>query len=269
MPSLQPFAKVFAIEPTRVQFGDVQRAKKSAESVGFTNEPVQIAPGKIKFTDPRNSQRTLTIDTSTGNFELESNWKTDLKIITSRIGNEVSAKDKARELLQAFGITKEEFPDQNLTLTKYRVDAGSLLEVSALSQANLIKVVLRRFDLDKLPVLPQKEDEYAIFALVSNQEVAAAEVTSYKVQRFKFATYPLKGVTKAFEDLRLLKAAFSNIDFAKNAATKLVIREVFLAYIENQNNTSYLQPAYVFKGSDFTAYVPAVADVWIAKESNP
>lgn len=266
LPALQQVAKVFEIEPEKVQFGDLERAKRSAERAGFTGEPQQIAPSRVRFTDPQNAQRTLTIETSTGNVELESNWENNLRILTERITNEQDAQDKASDFFLSFGLSRQEFPSKNLKLTKYRVDAGKLTEVQALSQANIIKVAFKRTDLDKLPIIPQKKDEDAIFALVSNREVVAASLTNIKIRRFKFATYPLKGVTKAFEDLRTQKAAFNSEDFLSTSQNNLVIRNVSIGYIESNNKQPYFQPAYLFIGDNFIAYVPAVSDAWIAGE---
>jgi len=266
LPALQPMAKVFAVEQPKVQFGDLERAKKNAQRVGFTIEPEQITPTKVKFTDPKNKQRTLTIETSTGNLVLESNWASDFKIITGRIRDDHVGSNEAREFFLGFGISREEFPDQNLQTIKYRVDAGKLTEVPTISQANLIKVIFKRADLDKLPILPEKEDDATIWALVSNNEVVAASLVNTKILRFKFATYPLKGVTKAFEDLKAQKAVFNNQDFSKNYTGKLAIKDISLGYIESKITAPYIQPVYLFKGNDFVAYVPAVSDAWVKKE---
>lgn len=266
LPALPQSTKIFEVEPEKVQFGDLERAKKSADRAGFTGEPEQIAPSKVRFTDPQNPQRKLTIETSTGNLELESNWQNNLKILTEKIRNEQDALDKARDFFLAFGLSRNEYPDKNVKLIKYRVDAGKLVEVQAISQANLIKIVYKRSDLDKLPILPERENEDTIWALVSNRDVVAASLSNLRIQRFKFATYPLKGVTKAFEDLRTQKAAFIKQDFPANSKNNLIIRKVSLSYIESRNKQSFLQPVYLFTGDNFIAYVPAVSDAWVAIE---
>ena len=77
---LGPFAKVFVIGELRHSFGDVERIKGQAAKVGFTNPVQSISPDLVKFVDPKNDQRVLTVETVTGNLSLVSNWSSNQKI---------------------------------------------------------------------------------------------------------------------------------------------------------------------------------------------
>ena len=45
---------------------------------------------------------------------------------------------------------------------------------------------------------------------------------------------------------------------------QVAIRNIYLAYYENQSPQNYLQPIYVFESeTGFTAYVPAIDSTWL------
>jgi len=72
-----------------------------------------------------------------------------------------------------------------------------------------------------------------------------------------FSTYPIKAVEDAWTDLE--KGNYWPASDTSNES--VVIRHVYLAYFEPIVLTHFLQPVFVFEGSDnFVAYVTAVMD---------
>ncbi|MBI2328024.1 hypothetical protein HYU92_06935 [Candidatus Curtissbacteria bacterium] len=261
LPQLPAYAKVYAVEANKFSFGDLDRAKRRAQNIGFTNEPEQISPGLVNFIDPKDDQRVLTIETSTDNFTLKSNFKNDPNVITTKIASLDDVQNRARDFLVNLGVNGDEFPLDNTEVQKLRIDGGSLTDALILHQTNLAKVIFKRAPLDKIPIISPNDKTPPVYVMVSSREIVEANVDIAKVQRFKFATYPLKGVQKAFQELKAKKAAFN-----KNVqSNQLAIRDVTLGYLESKMNGPYIQPVYLFKGNDFIAYVPAVDDGWIIK----
>lgn len=258
LPTLPRVAKVFAIEKREASFGLLEVVRTQAARVGFNGEPAEIAPGKFRFIDLANEKRVLTIEAISGNFVLDSDYLTNMEIIGRRPKSAEDAIARARDFWGNFGIDTSEFAD---TTTRYmRINSGRLVETPSLSSANLVQVNFGRAPLDGLRVIWPKQAEPGVSALVSGQEVVAAQSAILPIQRHKFATYPLKDVAGAFEELKAARAAAN-----KTVNTsEVIILDVKLGYVESLANREFLEPVYMFLGlNDLIFYVPAVANLWI------
>ena len=81
------------------------------------------------------------------------------------------------------------------------------------------------------------------------------------IKKHKFSTYPLKEVTKAFEELKNGEGALNK----EIEGTVFPIRDVEIVYLETENYQPYLQPVYLFKSdNNLAAYVPAVDENWVS-----
>jgi len=257
--SLPQSAKVFSIAFPESSFGALEQVKVKASRAGFSSEPVEVLPGSAKFVDNSKKDKVLTIETASGNLVLFSNYLSNPEIITRKTKSVEDAIRIARNFFNNFDLDMEEFPEKNIQTRKLRVDTGGLKETLALSDTNLIEVVFGRADADKLPILAAWEETPQVWAFVSGDEIVAANLKIAKIQKFRFSTYPLKGVQKAYDDLKAQNAAFNK----KAAGSQIAIREVTLGYIEGKSTEEFLQPVYLFRGNEgFVAYVAAVAGDW-------
>lgn len=262
LPILPTVAKVFAIEKRGSSFGVLERIRGQAASIGFSTEPAEIAPGKLKFVDPRNEKRVLTIETISGNFRFDSNYLDNLEIMGGRPKSAEDAINKAGDFLGNFGVDLNEY--SNVGTHHIQISGGSLVETSSLSSANLIQVNFGRADLDGLRVIWPKQAEAGVSVLVSEREVVAATSTILPIQKHKFATYPLKDVARAYEELKSGKAAANRVV----NTSEVIIQNVKLGYVESL--AQFLEPVYMFVGlGDIIFYVPAVDDVWIEESVPP
>lgn len=260
LPTLAAYAKVFAIAPSVLSFGAIEDIKAKAASAGFDGEPSESEGGKVEFVDLQNSSRILTIDKTTGNFSLRSNFASDQNIITSKPASLEDAVKTAREFFENFGISVSEFPEDKIRTQFIRIDGNSLTVVSSLSAANLVRVDFFRGDIDKLPVLWPKDKSELATVLVSERTVVSADLNLLPVRKNSFATYPLKGTAKAFEELKAGRGAFVK----PLTTTNVVISDVRLGYIESSTNQQYLEPVYLFYSLDEqVGYVGAVDEKWL------
>lgn len=260
LPMLAESAKVFTIENAVASFGTLEELKQKAKQVHFTNEPVETASGQVKFTDPQDLSSTLTFDKLTGNFTLSTNYFGDPSIIVTRPDSLESAISASQKFFEYFDITNVEFPKEMIETKFQRIDGGILTQTQSLSSANLVEVDFARFDIDKLPVIWAKANKPLISALVSQQGIAAANLDLLPVKKSSFASYPLRGAAKAFEDLKAGNAGFNK----PVTNGEIVIFDVSLGYVESPKNDTYLEPVYLFRSPNgLIAYVPAVSDLWI------
>lgn len=260
LPVLVKEAKAFAIAPGVLSFGALEDVKTKASQNGFSGDVKEINGTKVEFTDPQESGRILTMDKTTGNFMLTSNYATDQSIITSRPESLESAIKSARSFFGNFGISELEFPAEKIRTQFLRIDGNILSKVASLSAANLVQVDFLRADIDKLPVIWPKDMAKLATALVSERKVVAADLNLLPIRKNSFATYPLKGTAAAFSDLKDGRGAF-----VKPIKTNsMIISDVKLGYVESSKNELYLEPVYLFYSSDEQiGYVPAVDAKWI------
>ncbi|OGD86915.1 hypothetical protein A2870_00310 [Candidatus Curtissbacteria bacterium RIFCSPHIGHO2_01_FULL_41_11] len=259
LPVLPGGAKVFEISANVLSFGSIEDLKTKASRIGFSGQSEEIA-GKVKFTDPQDSNRVLLMESVTGNFTLRSNYATDQSIITSKPQSLEDAIEKASRFLLEFGLLEIEFPAEKIKTEFIRIDGNSLTKVQSLSAANLVQVDFFRGDLDKLAVIWPRDTSALTSVLVSQLKVVSADLNLQPIKKDSFASYPLKGVSKAFEDLKAGNAAF--VRPIKNSDITIV--DVKLGYVESSKNAEYLEPVYLFLGQDDQiGYVPAVSDLWL------
>lgn len=258
LPNLADKAKVFAIDTDESSFGALERTKIRVSKIGFTGEPQEVADSTFKFQDSK-EDRSVTINIASGNFILASNYQNDPQIISTRPRSHEAAIDSAREFFNNFDVTKEDFPPDKIQTIYFRLDGGNLTETPALSSANLVQVNFQRNSLDGLEVISPQESRSPVKALVSERKIVEAELSRLSIRPNKFATYPLKRIDKAFEQLKAGLGAFNKVP----TTSTIPIRDVVLAYLETRKYQNYLQPVYVFKSDNGqVAYVGAVDEVW-------
>lgn len=264
LPSLPGNAKVFSISNKPELLGDLERIKTQVRSAGFVFTGEDIRDGIAKFVDGNDQTRKLTVEIVSGNFVLRSNYIDDPAIISSSIRNEEAAVNLALGYFRDLGLDTGGFPVDKIRTRKLKIDAGQLVESLTLQAANLIEVNLTRAALGGLEVVPVNEETAQVRALVSNSKVVAASNDALPIEKFKFATYPLKGSKLAYEELKAGRGVFNR----EVSTPSVVISDVSLGYVENKNIKEWLQPVYLFKGTNgLIAFVSAVDDLWIREKA--
>ncbi len=259
-PSLPNYAKVFAIGTDAPSFASGGQAKTLAQSLEFDSEPIENTNGKLKFGIKNKPGKTLSIDSISGNFEFLTNYLSDPAILISKPKGLDDARQMATDFLKKMKLDANEFPKDKIQTVMYRVDGGNLVDSNSLSTTNLIEVDFNHADIDKLPIIYPQAKKADVYAITSSSAVVESISKPLKIQRNKFATYPLKTPSQAFEDLKAGKGAFSE----KVTSSDVTIIEVSLGYVASLLNKDYLQPMYFFKTSAGPiGYVDAVDSKWI------
>ena len=261
LPILANKVKVFAIKNEDLIFGDLQRTKIIASKVGFRDEPEMLSSREIKFTESGEIQKTLTIDIVSGNFILDSNYAQDIKIISAKPQSVEQAIQTAVSFLNNFGLNDTDLPPEKIQTKLLRIDGISLTEVPTINSANLVQVDFQRDDILKIPVINPQENAPLTQVLVSQNQIVAASQSRLPIELNLFASYPTKGIFKAFEDL---KAGKGYLNKNPQDSSGFPIRDAYLAYLETKNSQGYLMPVYAFKSDKgLVAYVEAIDELWV------
>lgn len=255
LPQLPASAKVFEIAASNSSFGKLEEVKKRARSVGFDQEP-QIIPQGFRFVDAKDSSRIFTVDSSSGNFLFQTRLQGFSK--PKSTDDAISA---ARTFFNNFNLSDKEFPDNKIDTANLKFSASDLVPASSLSTSDLIRVDFWRADLDKLPILPIADGKSQVVAQVGDKGIVGAKMNIYNLERFKFATYPLKGTAKAYAELQNGLGAFNN-----SPTDPFEITDVSLGYVESSKTSNFLSPVYIFKGrGNLKAFIDAVDSAWISR----
>lgn len=269
-PEATAAAKVYLMPKKLPNLLASERAKKFAVKIGFTDEPELITSTIYRFTDPIEKLRTLEIDITNMNFKLKYDYAKNPQVF--QIG-QITSKDQAlgevKQFIQFNNLFDETVLKGKITtnLLIFNNDSKSFQEASSLSNANAVRINYFQNDLDNIPILPprfSKSYNYAIFAAGTTLSTRIIELsyTFWPISFDDFATYPLRSGREAWQDLKDGYAYVINM--GNNTSENIVIRKIYLAYYDSEEQQRYLQPIFVFEGdNDFVAYLPAIAQEWL------
>lgn len=249
LPQSPKLIKVYFIPQAGVSLLSPDRSKSLAARFGFISGPENVSPVQVRFKDDKGA--SMTIDLPTSNFSFDRLAEIDPK---QDSGQAISSSDELVKDVQRFLENKQLLPDD-------LQDARSSVYYNAGSQAesDRAEVTFWPKDIDQLPVVTS-DFRYGLVKVTVykalNEATHFPKIDYYywPVDATTFATYSLKSPEQAFEQLKAGGGYFS-LEPPSNQAS---ITNVSLAYYESQDYSPYLQPVYVFAGSNFAAYVPAI-----------
>lgn len=259
LPTLALQAKVFKVLSGELSFGDLERAKQVLAKIGFTQDGQSLESNLYKFTDPKSPSRNITIDITNYNFELTGNYLQDAKVIGGRAGSRDQSIEVAANFMDNFELDRNLFPKDKAETRLLKIDGDKLTVAPSAQNANLVEVNFKRADIDKLPIVRARESSPAAQALVAQDRIVSAYASKLNIAFHQFATYPLKGVARAADEVAAGKGFFNK----EPEGSVFAIRDVTLAYMETKKSEGFLQPVYVFKSDKGQeAYVAAIDESW-------
>lgn len=240
-------------------------------------------------------QRKVLYDTVSQNFTMTSNYIVSNTILRAQTNpNETSALAATQAFLSGIDsmptdvdLDKTKNPDQKINyITKpqlFSINGNELVPASSLSDTQVIRVDLYQkdiaykltagqngnltrfqdFDLN-LPILyphpPYSTMNFIVGSGDQDNEVVSAiyKHQSINLTPDKEATYPIKSVEQAYEELKSGKGYIAAYKVPNN---QVIITDVYLAYYLGETRQDYLMPIIVFEGNNgFFGYISAVND---------
>lgn len=262
LPKMPTIASVYFMPSPTTSFGAHDQMKESALRLGFDSEPTrQSDTTKWKFVDSKNALRTLDYDETTGFFLLKYNYLLDQTVLFDKdLPSKEGAISEAKNFLDSQQMLTDDLKNGAGEVVFLKFNLNTLSPVGSLSEADFIRINLRRADIEKLPVVSLSKDRSPASFLISGSKESAKrflEVAyNYRPYSSKVScTYPLKPVALAFEELKQGKAFVS---ISKSGVSSVAVTKIYLGYYDSLDIQTYLMPVFVFEGDNFVAYVPAV-----------
>lgn len=264
-------AKVFFLPPTQTKFGYKERVFLMAKNIGFNTEttPYKLVVNQAIFENP---QEKLTVDIRNFSFSYRYFFENNAGLINAAdtpSGDE--SRSKAIEFLQS--LDTDTYPpelaqgDTNVIFLRYNPAKRSISILKDNIKANLVEVDFYRPKIEGFPVVSPKffnSQNYVLMEFASGEaKILRADLKYFQKSEDQVGVYPLKTGQQAYDELVQGKGmVVSNPQGRKN----ITIHKVFLAYLDPDVYQDYMEPVYVFLGSEndsFVAYVPAVSNEFL------
>lgn len=268
LPNFYPTVPVFALPPRKASLLALDNAKGLAKTLGFTNEPTPLEVDVYRFSKEVPTLLTLDINLINNTFALQYQWQNDEGILTQKgFVSEAEFTSLAKNTLKKIGLSSDDLASGRSQVTYLKAKANEFTLAFSLSEADFVRVDLFRADIEGIPVVCPKANTSNVSFIFSgstdfNRQIILFEYNYFGVDYNSVATYPLKNVASAWEELQKGQAYIVNV---KESETETItIRRVKLAFYDADFYQPFLQPVYVFEGDDdFLAYIPAISPEWI------
>jgi hypothetical protein len=269
LPTFDDRVTVYKIHQPQASFSSLTEAKALATTNGFSNDPIALNDLLYQWKATNFFDETLTMNILSFDFSLDSNYLTNNTVAAAtNLGNPETATSKAKDFISGFASGFPADIDDTKTQTSFiAITNGTLTPATSLANAQAIRVDYYQADIDKHPLFyphyPQSLLEIFVASSDTAPQVAQATFTHRIIDTASAATYPIKTVQQAFDELQSGKGYVANYDTPNKT---VVIRNVVLGYYISEKDQAYLLPIIVFEGdNNFYGYVPAITDSWVQK----
>jgi len=267
LPKLPNVGKVYFIAKEGPNLLALDRANQLAKKLGFKSQPQAVSEKVYRWTTESNPPTSLDIDINTQNFHLYYDYQNDQEILNSKdLPTNQQAAQEAKNFLASNGLLAADLATGSAEFVYLKFSPQKLIPAISLSEADFVRVNLFRSDLDGLRILPPNPKNSLISFLFSGSKAMGKRMievnyTYYPIEREIFATYPLKTVQAAWQELQGNTGYIANL--GENENGEITIRKVYLAYYDSDQSQNYLQPIFVFEGdNNFIGFVSAVDTKW-------
>jgi len=263
-------ANVYFLPLAKVRpFGYREKTYLMAKAFGFDTDVI-----KETFTDETKNtvmfsdgKKKLTINISNFNFSFEDLNTNEADFQETIIPPKSQIENTAIDFLRSINRYPEELSKGKTNVIYHRYSPGNNTEfvTENPSDANVVEVDFYRPDIENFMVVtPKFFNSQNFIIMVFNEKgskVIRAQVHFFEKLDSQFGIYPVISGETAWNDLNNGKGLVvsSNVDNGS-----ISIKKMNFGYLDPDNNEDYLQPVYIFIGTNnFVAYVPAVSQYLI------
>ncbi len=259
LPKMATQGKVYVVNINKSRLLELERVKVKVKSLGFINEPQQVDEQTFKFIHPV-IPAALTVNVIYNTYKFNYDWTLDQALYSAQaVPNNDQAFLEAKSFFQTLGILGSDLVDGQPKFAYFAAQPPEMISTVSLSEANFVRVDLFRSSRDDLPWVTTQSSHAPVNAIFSgvadrSKRVIQADYAYSQILEGNFATYPLKTVDQAWNELQQGKGYV-----AHPAGAQVVVRKVYTAYYESDQPQEFVQPVFVFEGdAGYVAYVAAI-----------
>lgn len=253
--------KVYPIAQLSTDLLALDRAKNLSSNLGFGTSPEMLSVSQYRFNNKNGGQLIIGLDS--GNFKFKKLLASDSAELVET--EEFINEEKLAQDFKNFLASNNLLNDQ-LSEGRTKIEYDNFIKRD--SKTTLIS--LWQTDIDKFPIVTQSYKDALVKAVVSKyrdeeRKYISLDYIYWPIDLESPATYPIKTYSEAYEGLT---NGDGLIILEPKNSTRPSITKVYLAYYLSEEYPSYLQPVFVFEGSDFAAFIPAIKDEFVSKEAS-
>ncbi len=259
-------ANVYFLPKSVTRFGYREKVYLIAKNFGFDTKVDQyvLQNNEAVF---KNADQELSIDITNYNYYFKYKLISNTLFLNQGvIPLKNSIEEKAREFLSSVGRYPQELAQgkTNISYLYYDSENQKFIKANDNPRSNIIRIDFYRADIDEYAIItPEyfKSQNYVIMVFSENgYKILESQIKFFKKSVDQVGTYPLKTGNDAWKELTSGKGIFIKMP---DKAKKIIIRKMFLGYLDPDIYQEYLQPVYVFLSDDFVAYIPAVSNDYL------
>lgn len=266
LPTLSDIDRVYFMPQSPPNLLALDRAKEKARQMGFSGQSENIGGTNYRWTTSTTPPTTLEMEINSGNFYLRYQYENDQELLVQKnLPTDEEAAREAKAFLQTNDLLTEDLATGSAEFNYLKYTPPNLVPAISLSEADFVRVNLFRADLNGLRIFPPNPKEALVSFLFSgNRErgkrIIEINYTYYPIDHNTSATYPLKPINTAWQELQTGEGYIANLGQNDKDIT---IRQIYLTYYDSEEPQTFLQPIYVFQGdNNFYGYVSAIAPEW-------
>lgn len=266
LPTLPNKVNVYKLEQPQPNLLAFNKGKDLATHLNFLGDSIQVSDSLYRWENSNPYLEDFIYNTLNTDFDFVSNYFEDQNIIDGTyLPDQQGAIVIAKAYLADIQYAPGDIDDTKTQTTLLALQDGSLIPAISLSKSNLIRVNFYQQNVNKMPILyPQYPNSLINFLVGSGDkkpQIVEVNYSHRNVLTDTFATYPVKTVRAAFNELKNGKAYIANYDGKDNSIT---IRNAYLGYYIGKDPQNFLMPIIVFQGdNNFYAYSIAIPDQFL------
>lgn len=289
LPTMPGKIEVYPVVEPKSTYLSLDRAKDLSKRLGFTSSPQRLS-SNVNYWEENN--KTLKMNVYTQNFVLDS----DLSKIVIPIGELPLGQDIksfAKAILSEKGLLNNGYAEGDVKYNLATLENGKIIKTelpgdSSLAIINFYRTLKSpedKVDVDYPPLLPPDPSQGNIrimaYSPKKNLEPVRIVYNNWEIDKTNPETYPLKPIAAAWGEVingssiiaSLVNKTAASLETPNNVTLdKVFIRNIYLAYFDDEDLQKYLQSIYVFDGDSKDAqgniyqisfYVHAVDPAWV------
>lgn len=267
VPAASDSATIYFMPKPAANLLALTKTQEFAKRLSLNPKPIEETKAIYRFEDDTTQLRRLRYDIVSNNFILRYGFEQDTGIFSERNLPSVDAAiAEAKSMLQTFTLYGPDLVKGTNKVSFLKLVGDKLVPTTSHSQADAVRVDFFRQNVRGLKLFTPYPDEGQVVFMYSGSKNSKKKLlqfayTLWQVDYETTGTYALKTSTAAWEELQAGRGYIAR--YPTNAATSVVVRQVYLGYYDSFDPQMYLQPVFVFEGDyGFVAYVPAVTPEW-------
>jgi len=269
LPKFPSQLKVYFVVAQKSRFLALEKTNEVAKNLGFSSPPEKVSDDLYRYHN-KTINITLTINPLTKTFLYTYPYLNDQTLITLPLPSQERIMTDSLKFLNKTGQRQPDLTFNSAEIKFWRIENKQLKSAPSLSEAHLAQINFFRDPIEnQYPIYPQDLDQANVSLILSGdtgqRQIVEGRYTYFFVDLEKSATYPLKPITQAWEEVQGGQYHLAKVNKTIDSQT-ITIHEIYLAYFDPHYPTNFLQPIYVFEGDhNFFAFVPAISIEWVAE----